>query len=252
MHPPLSDRDLGYDKEERLPGIGRSAALGALALVVVGALGIGYSVVALNRDGNGRSATAAASASPSAVQRSGAGTLPQTAAPTPSVAPAAPDVPGLAAPVFAPPPTWQAVPDAEARTGKVDLKRAVEIDGHGRLSRIGLTQLGFVVGNSRSWVGGDAALLVLDYTFREPRGASGFVSYARSARDADPAFQRQPRGVLPGAVSYRGSRGGNATSVIIFSRGRSAYILGIQGSPPTGPPGDIQQLALLQYQAAAG
>lgn len=223
----------------------RLLAAAALAAVVIG--GILYSMLALSNDKSsaarpGRAPSAASAASPSATAAAGSPTTP--------VAPSASGVPGLAAPLFTPPAPWVALPDDVGQTGRVSLARAVTIDGHGELSKTGLQQLGFVVGQTRSWQTGQAALLVLDYTFKDIRGAAGFVTYGRRARDGDPAFSREPVRNVPGAVGYAVRRPGSTTSVAIFSRGRSAYLIGIQGTPPPGAAGDVGALALAQYTAA--
>lgn len=216
--------------------------LGAAALAVVGIGGVAYSLLALSHDGD--AVRAAATSRPSAATTAPA----PTAALTPSVTPAR----GLAAPLFVPPVPWQALPDDLGQTGRVNLARAVSIDGHGELSKTGLQQLGFVVGQSRSWQTSGAALLVLDYTFRDARGAAGFVTYGRRARDGDRAFSRQPVKGVPGAVGYQVRRPGSSTDVALFSRGRSAYLIGIQGTPPPGAAGDVGALAVQQYTAAGG
>ncbi len=154
--------------------------------------------------------------------------------------------------LLAPPTPWQRLSDAEAKTGPVDLARAVAIDGHGALSRTGLQQLGFVSGVSRAWGAGEAGLLILEYTFREGKGAAGFVSYGRRARDADAGFKRQPVTGIPGAVAYRTTGTGPGTRVVLFSRGRSAFIVGVQSTPPAGAAGDVGVLARQQYAVAGG
>jgi hypothetical protein len=128
----------------------------------------------------------------------------------------------------------------------------VAIDGHGTLSSTGLIQLGFVSGVSRAWQAGGAALLVLDYTFRDAKGAGGFVAYGRRARDADPGFRQMSVTGIPGAVGYEESSTATHTQVVLFSRGRSTFIVGAQGTLPDGPAGNLVGLARKQYDAAAG
>lgn len=180
--------------------------------------------------------------------------MPTPASSTGSAAPSTPagsPTPGADG-ILTPPSPWVLLDDAEAKTGRVDLARAVEIDGHGALSSTGLQQLGFVSGVSRAWQGGEGALLVLGYTFRTAKGAAGFVTYGRRARDADAGFRSQPVTGIPGAAAYRSTGSAPGTQVVLFSRGRSAYIVGVQGTVPSGSAGDIGVLARQQYGVAGG
>lgn len=234
-------------------------ALGvATALTLAGA---GYSLSTL--DGRQALATRSAPSSASASRTSSASSSPSSApsasgpvagrssAPAASATPSASPIAGPNG-VLAPPAPWERISDAEAKTGPVNLARAVQIDGHGALSRTGLQQLGFASGVSRAWQAGGAALLILDYTFRDAKGAAGFVSYGRRARDADTGFRRQPVNGIPGAVAYRTTGTGPGTRVVLFSHGRSAFIVGVQGTPPVGAAGDVGELARRQYQVTRG
>lgn len=236
--------------ESGAPSLARTRRLALLTvvLVAVGVVGISISALALSGGNDGGGKARLPGTLPSAVTHSGGAAA--TSPPPPSAAPTVRAVPGLAALIASPPADWRAVPDPVARTGLVDIDRAVAIDGHGELSRVGLRRLGFVVGQSRSWQTDSAVLLVLDYTFRDARGAAGFVSYARRARDGDTGFRPRLVPGIPGATGYD-LIGQSPTSVAILSRGRSAFIVGVEGTPPEGPAGELASLARTQYDAAS-
>ena len=231
-----------------------------IALVLAAAVtlgGAGYSVATL--DSRQALAARASSITPSpasvATSPAPAAPAPTSSARSPSVSGASPAAgsPAVANRLLQPPAPWQRLSDAAAKTGRVNLSRAVAIDGHGTLSRVGLRQLGFRSGWSRAWQAGGCALLVLDYTFRDGKGAAGFVTYGRLARDADARFRRMSVTGIPGAVAYRTAGiAGPSTQVALFARGRSAYIVGVQGTPPPGAAGNLSALARQQYDAAVG
>jgi hypothetical protein len=187
--------------------------------------------------------------SPSSAAASPPGSVIPSGSATASPSGSAATSPASADGFLQPPAPWGRLADTAAKTGRVTLARAVEIDGHGALSRTGLLTLGFSAGQSRAWQAGSAALLVLDYTFRDAKNAAGFVSYGRRARDSDAGFRRVPVTGVPGAVAYRSSEASPGTRVVLFFRGRHAYIVGVQGPLPSGPAGDLNVLARLQYAA---
>lgn len=232
----------------------QGAALGLAAAVTIA--GAGYSLSTLDsRQALATNEASTPAVAASSVRASGSpnptGTPPASGAASNPTTPA-PGTPSASADgLLLPAAPWERIPDATAQTGRVDLARAVAIDGHGSLSRTGLRQLGFDAGMSRAWQAGAAALLILDYTFRDAKGAAGFVAYGRRARDADRGFRRMPVTGIPGALAYQTAGAGATTRVVLFSSGRSAYIVGIQGTPPTGTAGDVTELARAQYRVAA-
>ena len=173
-----------------------------------------------------------------------------TATPTrPGSVPAVPvasasAVPGLAAPILVLPSPWVALDDLTAHTGRVDLARAAEIDGQGDLSRQALQALGYQLGQSRSWRNGTATLLALDYTFRTQAGARGYVDAAKASRASDPAYVARAVSGVPGAAGFARAQPAPSTVVVVFSRGRSAFLLAVQGTA------DVAGLARQQYAAA--
>lgn len=253
------DRPVGREAVEEVPDSDASDPrghprqwLGVLAVVAVAAAGIGYSVVALGGDNPGGPIVRA---KPAAIRpTASAPTVPRPAAPSTAIVPAPAQPAGLAAPVFAPPAPWRLLPDSAAGTGRVDLARAAAIDGHGELSRTALHKDGFVIGSSRSWQSGSAVLLVLDYTFRTRTAAAAYVTAARRSRAVDPAFTPRAVSGIPGAGSFDATSTATSitTSSVIFSVGRTAYLLALQGPPPAGKPGDVSWLALRQYARATG
>lgn len=241
-------RHVDPDAADRSEPQGRPRqAVGIVAVVAVAVAGVGYSLVALRGDRPGGPIRAASSAArPSARPATPAvADSPSTIA---SPAPAA--LPGLAAPLLSPPAPWRQLADAVASTGRVDLARAAQIDGHGDLSRAALHKAGFVAGGSRSWQGGSAVLLVLDYTFRSSKAAADYVTAARRSRGIDPNFTARPVSGIPGVGGFDSTAPGTPTSSVIFSTGRTAYLLVLQGPPPAGRHGDVGWLAQEQYAQA--
>lgn len=230
-------------------------ALVGVALVALGAVGATYSVLdpghghtgqaVADREGSPTPTAARPSTSPGTAAPATSGT-----APGPGASAAGTQVSGLVAPLLRPQPPWKQVADGPAQTGRVELDRAVAIDGNGELSRTGLRQLGFVVGQSRAWETGTASLLGLDYTFRTAAGATGYVAYGRRARGGDRAYSALRLTSVPGAAAYQATHAGGTTRVVLFASGRSAFLLGIQGTLPAGAAGDLAVLARLQLAAA--
>jgi len=89
-----------------------------------------------------------------------------------------------------------------------------------------------------------------EFDFRTAAGAAGYVAYGRRARGGDRAYSALRLTSVPGAAAYQATHAGGTTRVVLFASGRSAFLLGIQGTLPAGAAGDLAVLARLQLAAA--